>query len=328
MASFRVAITDQGFPDLDAERRELAAVGAEIVAGQCRTEDEVLALAQGADAILCDASPITRRVLAGLPRLRVVSEYGIGVDNVDLAAASELGVWVANVPGFCTAEVADHTMALLLAAARRVVLHDRSVRAGGWGPADAFGPVERLSDQALGLIGFGRIGSAVARRARGFGLRVLAYDPAIPDAAVREQGAQPADLETLLAEADYVSLHLPATPQTRGLLSARHIALMKPGAWLINTARGALVDEEALADALRSGRLAGAALDVRRAEPPGPLDPLRDLPNVILTPHCAYYSRRSLAELQLAAARNVVAVLRGGAPATPVNPGIAPRRIP
>ena len=221
MSVYRVAIADCAFTDLSIERAALEAVGAEVVVGQCRTEDDVLDLARGADALLCDSSPITRRVLAGLPRLRVVSEYSVGVDNVDVEAATELGIWVANVPGFCTAEVADHTLALILAAAPRIPFHDRAVRAGGWGRADGAGPVERLSSQTVGIVGFGRIGRAVCSRARAFGLRVLVYAPRTAAAAVREHGAEPRDLESLLGEADYVSLHLPATTETRGMIDAR-----------------------------------------------------------------------------------------------------------
>jgi D-3-phosphoglycerate dehydrogenase / 2-oxoglutarate reductase len=325
MARPRVALTDYSFPDVDLERRELSAVEADLVVGQCRTEDDVLEVARDAEAMLCDYSPITRRVLDGCPRLRVVSEYGIGVDNVDVAAASALGIWVANVPGFCTAEVADHTLALLLAASRQIIPQDRATRSGAWSFTHAGAPIDRLSDQTLGLVGFGRIARAVCDRARVFGMRVLAWSPSLTAERAAEHGAEAVTLDRLFRESDYLSLHVPATAETRGLVGADRIAQLKPTAWLINTGRGALVDEAALLQALESGRLAGAALDVRQAEPPEPDDQLSRLPNVILTPHSAYYSRRAMAELRETAARNVVSVLRGGAPIWPVNPGITPR---
>ena len=319
MATFRVAITDHGFPNTDPERAAFDAIDVEVIERQCVTEDEVIATAAGCAAILCDASPITRRVLTALPDLRVVSEYGIGVDNIDIEAATSLGVWVANVPGFCTEEVANHTFTLLLAAARRLLDYDRAARTPGWRLDPTTLGITRLSTQTLGLVGFGRIARAVAARAAAFGLRVLAWSPSLTREAARAAGAERSELDTLIEESDYLALHVPATPQTRGLIDSRRLAMMKPTAWLINTGRGALVDEDALADAIESGRLAGAALDVRRLEPPTTPDRLATLPNVILTPHRAYYSRQSLLDLQVSAARNVVAALTGTGPNTPVN---------
>jgi D-3-phosphoglycerate dehydrogenase / 2-oxoglutarate reductase len=300
-------------------------VDAEVVVGQCRSEDEVLELARDADAMICDYSPITRRVLAGAPRLRVVSQYGIGVDNIDVAAASSLGIWVANAPGFCTAEVADHTLALLLAASRQLITQDRATRAGAWHSTYAGTPIDRLSDQTLGLVGFGRIARAVCDRARAFGLGVLAWSPSLTAKRAAEHGAEAVTLDRLFRESDYLSLHVPATAETMGLVGEGRLSTLKPTAWLINTGRGALVDEAALIRALESGRLAGAALDVRQTEPPGLDDRLSRLPNVILTPHSAYYSRRAMVELKETAARNVVSVLQGRPPIRPVNPGVVPR---
>ena len=321
-----VAITDNTFAPIDPERAIFAEIDADVRFAEdpALTEDAVLALAKGASAILCDGAPITRRVLTSLPNVRVVSEYGIGYDNVDAAAAAELGVWVANVPGFCTDEVADHALAMLLALARRLPALDRTIRAGGWG-AGAAGPMRRLGSQTLGLIGFGRIGRNLAAKARALGLRVLAHSPNTSPHRAREHGVEAASLEQLLAESDYVALVAPATPETRGLIDQATLAQMKPTAYLINVGRGSLVDETALLEALKGGRIAGAALDVYAQEPIKRDNPLLGLENVLLTPHAAFYSEESLRDLQESAARNALAVLKGGRPATPVNEPAKPR---
>src|SRR5262245_30780595 len=319
MADLVVAITDNAFAPIDSERRLFAEIGAEVrLEPAALTEEQVLELAGEADAILCDAAAISRRVLAALPRLKVVSEYGIGYDNIDARAATELGVWVTNVPGFCREEVSDHAIACVLALSRRLLALDRVVRAGGWG-ARAAGPIRRLSSQTVGLIGFGRIGQATARKAVGLGMRVLAHSPSTTPARAGEHGAEAATLDRVRRESDFVILQLPATPLTTGLINRDTLAVMKPTACLVNVGRGALVDEAALIEALGAGRLAGAALDVFDPEPPPSDSPLFALENVLLTPHAAFYSQESLAELQESAARNAIAVLRGRRPAWPVN---------
>ena len=325
MARQTVAIADHAFAPITLEPRMFAEVGADVRSGEdALTEDAVVALAQDCDAILCDAAPITRRVLEALPSVRVVSEYGIGVDNIDIAAATELGVWVANVPGFCAEEVSDHTIATVLALGRRLVALDRIVRGGGWG-AESAGKMHRLKTQTVGLIGLGAIGRLVAEKARALGMRVLAHSPNTDAARAAQHGAEAASLEEVLRNADYVCLHTPTNAQTRGLIDARTLGLMKPTAYLVNVGRGALVDEPELVDALRSARIAGAALDVYASEPVDAASPFLRLDNVLLSPHAAFYSEESLADLQISAARNAIAVLRGGAPNTPVNPDVADR---
>jgi len=325
MPDLVVAITDNAFAPIDPERRLFGQIGAEVrFAPAALSEDEVLSLAAEADAILCDAAAISRRVLLALPRVKVVSEYGIGYDNIDAAAATELGVWVTNVPGFCRDEVSDHAIACVLALSRRLHALDRVVRSGRWGAGSA-GPMRRLSTQTVGLIGFGRIGRETARKAAALGLRVLAHSPHITPERAGAHGAEAATLEQVLAESDFVVLHAPATAETARMINAETLAAMKPTASLINVGRGALVDEAALAAALREGRLAGAALDVFDSEPPAPTSPLLGLENVILTPHAAFYSQESLEDLQVSAAQNAVAVLTGRRPASPVNPEVAPR---
>ncbi len=323
--AYRVVILDGPGGPANLEEEELRGVGAQVIRAASSAPAETLALVADADAILCDVTPITAELLDHAPRVQVIAEYGIGYDNIDVAAASQRGIWVTNVPGFCVEEVADHAMALVLAAGRRLLALDRSVRAGGWDAIGVGAGVDRLSNQTLGLIGFGQIGRRVARRALGFGLHVLAYSPHLTPEVAREHGVEFSDLPALLARSDYVSLHLPGGPATRHLIDAAALARCKPGAWLINTARGSIVDETALLAALRSGHLGGAALDVRAAEPAPSSDPFRDLPNVILTPHAAFYSAQSLRELRQRAARNVAAVLAGSLPDDPVNPNLRPR---
>jgi D-3-phosphoglycerate dehydrogenase len=322
--AFRVVILDGPAEDTAVEQAELNRVGARVVRADL-TKQAATDLVAEADAIMCDATPITADLLDIAPRVQIVAEYGIGYDNIDVGAASQRGIWVTNVPGFCVEEVADHTMALILAAGRRLFDLDRSVRAGTWDPVGVARGVDRLSNQTIGLVGFGQISRRVARRASGFGLRVLAYSPRTTPEIAREHGAERVDLDDLLARSDYVSLHLPANPTTRGMIDQPALALMKPTAWLINTARGSIVDEAALLEALRSRRIAGAALDVRVRESTSANDPYWELANVILTPHASFYSTQSLVELRQRAARDVSAVLGGGLPVDPVNPNIKPR---
>jgi D-3-phosphoglycerate dehydrogenase len=325
LAGLVVAIADNAFAPIDLERRLFGEIGAEVRLADpaALTEAAVIDLARDADAIVCDAAPITRRVLESCRRVRVVSEYGIGYDNIDVAAATELGVWVANVPGFCTEDVADHTIALVLALARRLPSLDRAVKSGRWG-AGVAGPMRRLSSQTLGLIGFGRIGQAAARKASALGLRVLACSPHTTPERARQHGAEAASLDEVLARSDYLALLAPATDETRGMIDRAALAKMKPTAYLVNCGRGSLVDEAALVEALAAGRIAGAALDVFATEPPRG-SPLLGLENVLLTPHAAFYSEESLLDLQSGACRNAIAVLTGGRPATPVNPEVADR---
>ena len=310
---FKVYITDHTFTDTRPEREVLADL-AEIVdlnGKPMRTEDEVISACRDADALIIGFAPVTARVLDALPGLKCVVRYGIGCDTIDMAAAAARGVPVANVPDYCVGEVADHAMALLLALERKVLVFDASVRRGEWTPVKTGRPIHRLAGRTLGIVGFGRIGREVARRASVFGYRILAHDPLLPEDAIRGAGAEPSALEALLAAADSVSLHLPLTDETRGILGREKLAGMKSGALLVNVARGALVDVAALAEALGAGRLAGAALDVYETEPLPRDHPLRSAPNTILGPHCAWYSEEALRDLQKNAAAEAARALRG-----------------
>jgi D-3-phosphoglycerate dehydrogenase len=323
-----VVILDCNFPSNAIEAGIVSRAGGRLVLagldGPNATEEDVVAAGRDADALIVQYAPLPEATIARLPRCRVIARYGIGVDNIDVDAASARGIWVANVPGFCATELAEHTLAMILSFARRLGRLDHSVRRGQWDTISVMGPSRRLSELTLGLVGFGRVGREVARRARAFGMRVLATAPRTTAATMSDHGVEKVELDDLLRQSDFVSLHLPLAPETRHLIDARRLSLMKPAAYLINTARGAIVDEAALIAALRAGQIAGAGLDVLEREPPAPDSPLLGLENVILTPHAAYYSDDSLARLQSSVAEEVVRVLRGERPRSPVNPDVRP----
>jgi D-3-phosphoglycerate dehydrogenase len=322
--SFVVAITDYVFPSLEPERAVLEPLGVELRPNQCHSEEEVVALAQEADAVLNCYAKMTARVIEALRRCRIIARYGIGVDNVDLSAATKARILVTNVPDYCIDEVSDHALALLLALARRITAADAGVKAGAWDVV-AHAGIRRLRSQKLGLLGFGKIGKALALKAGALGMKVIVYDPYLDPAVIARDAAEAVSLDSLLSEADAISIHVPLSPETRNLISDRELAQMKPTAFIINTSRGGIVDEEALAIALREGRLGGAALDVLYVEPPPADHPLRQAPNIILTPHLAFYSRESVIELQTKAAEEVARALKGEPPRSPVNPEVIGR---
>jgi len=316
----RVLVTDYAWPSLDIERRILEDAAAELVVAETGEPDELVALAADVDAILTNWKRVPPEALDGAPRCLVVSRYGVGLDNIPVDRATELGILVTNVPDFCLEEVSDHAMALVLACARRVVTFARATHDGVWDLAAGRG-LPRLAEQTIGLVGFGNIARALVPKARGFGLHVLAYTPRVSPGSV--DGVELTnDLDRVLTEADYVSIHAPATPDTVGLIGERELHLMKPTAYLVNTSRGVLVDEGALLRALEERWIAGAALDVLRQEPPPPDHPLLALDNAIVTPHAAFYSETAIAELQAKAASNVARVLTGILPLTVVNPEV------
>jgi D-3-phosphoglycerate dehydrogenase len=321
--STTVVAVDHRFADLDLEREVLAPHGIELRDARELPAAEALAACAEADGILTGARfSFDAAAVASLQRCRVIARYGVGVDNVDVDAAAAAGVWVAFVPDYCIEEVADHAIAMLLAMNRRLFTFDASVREGAWGiPAGM--PVRRLSQSVLGVIGFGRIGEAVGRRGAALGLTVLAADPVRSEADVRAAGAEPVEVDELLRRSDYVSLHAPPARDGRAVLGAERIALLPAGACLINVARGGLIDEPALIAALHDGRLGGAAVDVAAAEPLRPPDPLLDAPNVIVSPHAAWYSLDAVRELRVKAAAEVARVL-GGEP--PLHAANAPQK--
>ncbi|HET6172732.1 MAG TPA: C-terminal binding protein [Gaiellales bacterium] len=321
--SARVLVTDYAWPSLEIERAILSEVDAELVVAESGEAAELVALAPGADAILTNWKRVPVEALDAADRCVVVARYGVGVDNIPVAHATRLGILVVNVPDFCVEEVSDHALALLLACARRIVTFARSTREGQWDLLGLGRGLPRLRGQRLGLVGFGNTARALVPKARGLGLEVAAYTPRLAPGHDPHTGVELTDdLAGLLASSDYVSLHAPATPETAGLIGEQALRGMKPSAYLINTSRGALVDEAALQRALTEGWIAGAALDVLGQEPPRPDHPLLALGNVIATPHAAFYSETAIAELETKAARNVAAVLRGEVPVNLVNPAV------
>lgn len=317
MTRKKVVAIDGGYAAYDQELTLLAAAGADFVLQPCHgSEEAAVASARDADILMVRESPVTRRVLESAPRCRAVIRYGIGVDNIDQAAARERRIMVGNVPDYGTDEVATQAVALALAVVRRLRLHDREVRAGRWSTG-VLQPMHRLRGGTLGLIGYGRIARMTHTMLAGFGFaRVMVHDPQ----AELPSGVEAAEVDVICQTADLISLHAPLTRETHQLIDARRLALMKPSAILVNTARGGLVDLDALHAALAAGRILGAGLDVFDPEPPDPAHPIFSLDNVVVTNHIGWYSEESMRDLQRLAAEEVVRVLRGEPPRHWLNP--------
>lgn len=323
MRRAKVVLTDYVWEALDVERAILGA-DTDLVPFKTATAEQFAAEARDCDALLNTyAGPIGADVIAGMPQCRIIARYGIGVDTIDLDAATEAGIIVTNNPTYCIDEVADHTLALILGAARKVALFDRRVRAGEWSLAPGK-PIERLRGQVLGLVGFGRIAREVALRAAAFGLSVIFSDPAVA-AAPADVPGEKRSFDEVLAEADIVSLHAPLTAGTRGLFDAAAFARMKRSALLVNASRGGLVDTDALVEALDLGRIAGCALDTLAVEPLPAGHALRGRDDVLLTPHAAWYSETAMVGLQAGAPGEVRRVLSGEWPVHVVNPAVRGR---
>ncbi|MBE7520787.1 MAG: C-terminal binding protein [Burkholderiales bacterium] len=315
----RILFSDHDYHDISLERDLLARQGIEIEVANCRTEDEVIRAAKGFRGILLQYAPITERVLAALPDLCIVSRIGAGFDTIDTAACARHGVWVANSPDYGVGEVATHALALALALVRNVVMWDRDVKAGTWHYTSA-GPVPRASDLTLGIVGLGRIGKRMAHVSRNLFRRVVAADPYLIDGDFPAY-VERATLPKLFETADIVSLHVPLNDETRGMINAALLDSMRPGSFLVNTARGAVLDVDAAVAALDRGTLAGLALDVLPQEPVPPGSPLVAHPRVILTPHSAFYSVESEKELRRKAAQNLATWFHSGRPDYVVSAG-------
>ncbi|MEQ9814558.1 MAG: C-terminal binding protein [Azospirillaceae bacterium] len=318
MARGSLLVTDYTFPGLDAEAAAAERCGLDLDARQCRTEAEVIAGLTGARAVLVQFAPFGAAAVAALAQPSVIVRYGVGYDNVDVAAARAAGHRVCYVPDYCSEEVADHTVAALLSLLRRLPALDAHVRAGGWKGVEVARPLPPFDRQVVGFIGLGRIGRAVLDRLRPFGFGFMVADPALTDDAAERLGVTLAARNAVLGSADAVLLHAPSTPETRDMIDASALASMKRGAVLVNCARGDLVVEADLATALIDGRLAAAALDVFRSEPLPADSPLRQAPNLLLTPHLSWYSDRAMGRLQALAAEEVERFFRGEAPRRPV----------
>jgi D-3-phosphoglycerate dehydrogenase / 2-oxoglutarate reductase len=319
VARWRVVMTDFTEPGHDIETAVFAGSGlaVDLVGPEHAREVGLADAVAGADALLVQFATIDRDLIDSLTSCRVISRYGIGVDMIDLVAAGQRGVPVANVPDFCIDEVSTQTIGFLVDLNRSTWAQNQHVRAGRWGQPPPCPAPRRLAGQVLGVVGLGAIGREVARKAQALGLRVLGHDPYVAGGAI--SGVTLVDLDTLLHTSDYVSLHCPLTDDTRGLVGAAQLAAMKPSAYLLNLSRGPVVVQGDLVDALRSGTIAGAALDVLEIEPPARDDSLLAMDNVILTPHSSSWSVESGRQLRHDAAENVVAVLRGGQARSVVN---------
>jgi len=318
MAGPVIAVADSVFPTLDPAKAALAKLNPTFRMSKSVNADDIVAVARDADAILVTYAKITREIMDQLTRCKAIGRFGLGVDNIDLVAAKEKGIAVNYVPDYCIREVSDHTMALLLSLIRKVPLSNKLVQAGRW-EMPAVVPIRRIEGTVLGLLGFGNIPRLVAPKAQAFGIKVIAYDPFAKPELFKATGVESVDLDTLLATSDYISVHAPLTPATRGMMNKDAFAKTKKGALIVNTARGPLIDEPALIAALDSGHLGGAALDVVAAEPLAKDSPLIGRDNVILTPHTAFYSIEALDELQTKCASDVARVLSGEKAVYPIS---------
>ncbi|WP_134705190.1 C-terminal binding protein [Ammoniphilus sp. YIM 78166] len=317
MNRFIVKITDCDHPSVDIERNVISRIPADMSLHQCKTEEDLIHECADADALINQYAPLTRKVLSQLKNCKVIVRYGVGVNNVDLEAASEYGIPVCNVPDYGIDEVSDHALALMYTLTRKTLLLANAVRRGEW-DFSISRPILRLRDQVVGVVGLGRIGSAFAKKAHGAGFKVIGFDPR---RTVREDLSfmESVSFEELLQQSDMISIHCPLIDETRNLFGEKELRAMKSSAYLINTARGGIIDEVALDQALREGWIAGAALDVLELEPPRPDHPLLQHESFLATPHVAWYSEQAFDELKRKAAEEAVRVLNGEEPLNRVN---------
>jgi D-3-phosphoglycerate dehydrogenase len=317
-----VVLSDQKTVDPRTQSEILEAAGVRVEVLEGKTEEAVIEAIRGAHGMIVDSvTPVTARVLGSSETLKVVGRAGIGVDNVDLEAAAEEGITVVHVPDYCLDEVSTHALSLLLACVRNVPLHDRRVKAGTWDWQEG-APLGRMRGRTLGLAGFGGIARRLAAKLRAFGLEVIAYDPNVKATEMDHFGVEKVEFEALLDRLDYLSVHVPLYGESRGMFSTEAFERMADDAIVVNTARGPVVDESALLEALEAGEIARAGLDVLESEPPDPQNPLLAREDVVVTPHTAWYSEESRRDLSRGVASDVAAVINGEAPTNPVDPGI------
>ena len=320
--NLKVVVTDTGYASYEPEIRELEPVNAELVLADCSTEQEVAEACKDADGVITRMAPVGGEAIEMMANCRIISRYGVGVDNVDVAAATAKCIIVANVRGYCNEDVSDHALALLLSCVRKTVRRDKQVRAGAWDIAAA-DPIWRVAGKTLGLVGFGAIAQTLHRKLGGFALgAVLAFDPYVSSEDMGKARVRKVELDELLKESDYICLHAPLTDETHHIIGREQFAMMKPTAILVNTSRGPLVDPDALYDALKNGQINSAGIDVYEPEPPHSDCKLFGLDNVVLTDHAGWYSQESQLTLQQITARNVALVLAGKPPLFCVNPEV------
>lgn len=323
-SKYRILVTDYVWPSTEPEREVLAGIGAEVIEAPDPSEDTLTALAADVDGIMTCFAQVTPRVVQAARKCVVISRYGVGVDNIAVETATGEGIVVTYVPDYCVDEVSDHVMALLLTWNRQIGFYGQVAKQGRWGGTPSPVPLVRLRGHKLGIIGLGRIGRLVAGKAQAFGLEVLGYDPYLSAGDSLPVGVKSVDLPTLLSDSDYVTIHAPLNDATRRLISTEELSLMKSTAYIINCARGPIIDEAALYAALRDRRIAGAGLDVLEEAAPSVDNPLFQLDNVLVTPHVAFLSQQSVHELEVRTAQATADVLQGRMPQFLVNPNVLP----
>lgn len=314
-SEYQVVITDCDHGSIREEKEEFDRMGAELILAQVREEEELIRVGKEADGLINQYALLTRRVFENLPKCKVVARYGVGVDSIDLRAATDLGIIIANVPDYCIDEVASHAVAMMLTLTRKTAFFDRKVKSSQWDFRQGT-PIHRIQGKTLGLIGCGKIGFEVAKRISAFGVKVMAFDPYIQRTGEK---IELTDLETVLRKSDFISIHCPLNDSTQHLIGEQEFKKMERKPLLINTSRGPIVNEKALIQALEEGRISGAGLDVLETEPPDSKNPMLKMENVIFSPHVGFYSEESISELKRRTARNVSDVLRGRWPGSVVN---------
>jgi D-3-phosphoglycerate dehydrogenase len=312
---FKVVITDCDHGSIEEEKEELGRIGAELILAQVKEEKDLIRECKEADGLINQYSLLTRAVLEQLPKCKVLARYGVGIDSIDLKAATDLGIIVANVPDYCMDEVANQTIAMILTLIRKTAFLDRKVKSGEWDFHSGI-PIHRTKGKTLGLIGCGKIGLEVAKKISAFGVRVMTFDPYLEKAP---EGIELKDFDSVLKESNFISVHCPLNNSTRHLIGEKEFKKMEKKPLLINTSRGPIIDEKALIHALREGLLSGAGLDVLETEPPDSQSPLLKMENVVLSPHIGFYSVESISELKRRTAKNVADVLMGKWPGFVVN---------
>ena len=321
MSDKTVLVTDYTWSSTEPEALVLRKAGANLVEAETGEEEELIRLVAEADGILTCFTKVTAEVIEAGKKLQVIGRYGIGVDNIDIEAATCLGIPVTNVPAYCLDEVAEHAMAFLLACGRSICRYDSAIREGNWDLATGT-PIYRIRGRTLGILGFGKIGQSLAEKASGFSLKIIAHDAFIDDETIRKGGAEPVSLDEVIARSDFLSIHTPLNPDTRHLINEGCLRKMKPEAFVLNAARGGIIDLHDLAVALKEGWIAGAAIDVFEPEHLPADHPLLEAPNLIASPHVAFYSEESVLDLQRLAAENVAAILSDRRPESVVNPEV------
>ena len=326
--TWKVLITDYVWPNIEPEKKVIEASGGEVVVAPDSSEETLIALAKDVDVIMTCFAQVTDKVIESAKKCVAIGRFGVGVDNISVKKATELGIPVTYVPDYCMEEVSDHVLALLHTWNRKIALFDKSVKGEGWGHLKLSMRIMRLREKVLGIVGFGRIGQMVAEKASAFGMKIIANDPIISKNEMEKLGVESVSLKHLLSISDFVTLHAPLIPQTHDLISTEELNLMKKDSFLINAARGPLIDENALYHALKNGTIGGAGLDVMVDTIPEKNHPLLQLDNILVTPHIAFFSQESTLELEERAAQEVVRVYKGQMPENLVNPEVLSHENP